>query len=124
MLRALLPLLAACAPVTTAMSIDPPPHKLVSTAPDRVAVFAREEPRQPHVEVALLYASDTDDDRGRLVSALRGRAAELGCDAIVLDGMAGTKRVTTGYFDDDLGRWRKVRENDQVGMYATCIAYR
>src|SRR5690349_10178251 len=87
----LLVVLAGCVHVDSA-AINPPPHRLAPRAPATVDVFASAPPERPHVDVALVTASSGGRGLPALVEAIRERAAELGCDAIVLSGSAGKNR--------------------------------
>lgn len=61
---------------------DPAPRSV-----DSVEVLALGFPERAHAEVGRITAREDDDDqieRPALMQALRARAAELGCDAVVL----------------------------------------
>jgi len=66
---ALVLLAASCGPFVSVQPIDPAPHALAAHTPDSVALL-EEDPSQPHVEVAQLGATETQDI-AKLTAALR-----------------------------------------------------
>ena len=83
------PLLVGCGPTFEAVQINRPPHPLRARKPRSVKLFSS-PPARPHVDVAVLVvdqASVVDaEDRVEMLREMRDRAAEIGCDGIVLGG--------------------------------------
>jgi hypothetical protein len=86
--------LAACGGGAQAgfVAMNPPPRPLRSRAVAEVALIdgQAEAPARPHVEVGLIEALGDDGwsaaDQAAARAALRRRAADIGCDAVVLLG--------------------------------------
>lgn len=80
-------LLGGCGPTFEAIQINRPPHKLHARQPRSVRMFAS-PPARPHVDVAILQVAQLDlidgDDRVGILREMRARAAEIGCDGVVL----------------------------------------
>ncbi|HVZ75354.1 MAG TPA: hypothetical protein VHJ20_23415 [Polyangia bacterium] len=87
--------------------------------PSQVEVFASGPPARPHDDVAVLDAEQVEggDDTRAFIGALQSRAAELGCDAIVLGGRTDHDGAPLG------SAWRLV-DPGRATMSATCIVYR
>jgi hypothetical protein len=95
--------------------INPAPRPLAPRPPETVEVFTTGVPEQPHVDVALLEVEQASgysgDETPEMIAALRTRGAELGCDAIVFNGITSHATMVEG-------------EPPRKGVYATCVVYR
>jgi len=87
-----------------------------------VELFTSGAPARPHVDLVLLEAEATSglstDRTPEMLDELRARAAQLGCDGIVLGGMSSR--------DPNLGdaeAWLVEHPRERKGLYATCIVY-
>jgi hypothetical protein len=89
---------------TTRLNAAPGP--LVPRSVRSVEIYASSPPTRPHVDVALLRASNPSHttDTARLVQSLAERAGQLGCDALFITG------ASTRYSRHDV-------------LFGTCIAY-
>ncbi len=96
--------------------INPPPHAMWQRPPETVEIYASGPPARAHVDVGYLEAKQgyelADKDSETFITELRGRAAELGCDALVLGG--GTSEGTR--------TWNGTRTSLK-GMTAVCVVY-
>lgn len=114
--------LAACGTSVKAIEINPAPRAMSPRPPATVELFTSGPPQRPYVDVALLEAEEessfSSDKTPEMLTALRERGAQMGCDAIVLGGM--TSR------DPNLGdteTWLNDDAKGRKGVYATCIVY-
>jgi hypothetical protein len=107
--------LAACGTAITQTGINAPPHAMTSRSPASVEIFSSGPPTRPHVDVAVLEGQQQSewslDNQSDIIRQLRARAAEMGCDGLVItgpdNGAAGNRDYTTTLH----------------GFLATCIAY-
>ena len=80
-------LLLGCSPTFEAVRINRPPHALHARQPRSVKMFSS-PPARPHVDVAILLVDQARfvdaEDRVEMLREMRDRAAEIGCDGIVL----------------------------------------
>jgi hypothetical protein len=83
--------------ITTDM-MNQPPHALFARTAESVEVFTAGVPARPRVDVAVLHV-DAPSGRVDPTILLRLRAADMGCDGLVLahldTGLAGTCIVYT-----------------------------
>jgi hypothetical protein len=84
-------LLAACAPTVTFIPTNSAPHVMAARPVSEVAVFTSERPERPFVEVGIVTAEAARGKHGvpingmpQLIAAVRERAAEAGCDAVLM----------------------------------------
>ncbi|HWA78475.1 MAG TPA: hypothetical protein VG937_39335 [Polyangiaceae bacterium] len=96
-----------------------PPRALPPRPADSIEIFTSGPPDRPHIDLALIEAeqqsSGTEGGTAALVAALRAKAGELGCDALVI-GSALSRTDTlanalTGY------------EHDREALFGTCVVY-
>jgi hypothetical protein len=113
---------AACGTAVKTIEINPAPRAMGPRPPQTVEMFTSGPPQRPYVDVALLEAEEessfSSDKTPEMLTALRERAAQMGCDAVVLGGM--TSR------DPNLGdaeTWLSDDVRGRKGVYATCIVY-
>ena len=83
--------MAACGTFVEAIPLNSPPRVLQPRAPGSVEVYSSSPPTRPHVDVALLRADQTNHSSAntlKMVQELQLKAAQLGCDAIHVSGIA------------------------------------
>jgi hypothetical protein len=93
-------------------------HTPAPRPPGEVEILALGPPGRAHVTVGRLVVREEDDDlveRDGLMQALRARAAELGCDAVLLEPPYDA-RTRVRYRFDHLTRTRPV-------LHGACIVY-
>ena len=80
-------ILSACIPVTTKYTpANTPDRPMTARAPESVEVFSSGVPSRPFRDVGLLevYQGSTINETADMIQALRVRAANQGCDALIL----------------------------------------
>lgn len=85
LLPSLLLALVACAPKIAVTPLNPAPRPLAPRAVGEVEVFTTRLPPRPYAEVSLITARQ--GQAGDHLDALRAKAAELGCDGLVMTVM-------------------------------------
>jgi hypothetical protein len=99
--------LAACGTAVRSATINPPPRAMTPRPPETVQVFSSVLPPRPFVEVAYITAekasSYSQDSAPEFINRMRERAAEMGCDGLVIRGatelpdwLAGVHEALTG----------------------------
>jgi hypothetical protein len=94
------------------------PRPLVARSPERVEIFASGPPRRPYIDLALLEAAEDAGKgagSGRLIFQLRARAAQQGCDALVLAAPSPRIDAATANLTGVV--------LDRNALSATCIVY-
>jgi hypothetical protein len=109
-------ILAGCGTSVTMTRLQPI-HVSTKLPPSSVEVFASGPPRRPYDDVALLQATTGDDDTPEMIRHLQERAAEAGCDAIVLGGF------TDHQGGEHASIWRLI-DPASTTLTAACIVYR
>jgi hypothetical protein len=96
----------ACSPIIRYTAINASPSTMTPRSPEAVEVFSSGPPTRPHVDVALIEVEDPPFglETSELLQSLRARAAEAGCDGVVVTAIA-------------------VGRHDRRVMYGTCIRY-
>lgn len=93
-------------------------HTPAPRPPAQVEILALGAPARAHVTVGRLVVREDDDDlveRDALMQALRARAAELGCDAVLLEPPYD-ERMRVRFRFEYLTRTRPV-------LHGACIVY-
>jgi hypothetical protein len=116
-------LVAGCGTSITATMVNAPPHPMGPRPPASVELFTSGAPARPHVDVALLEAEQTSSSVSthgtpEMLTKLRERGAQMGCDGIVIGGMSSRDPGIT-----DAEAWLVDRPRGRKGVYATCIVY-
>jgi len=113
---------AGCGASINATPINPAPHLMTPRPPALVEMYTSGPPQRPHVDIALLEVEESSSlstaDTNQMISDLRNRGAQMGCDAIVLGG-ASSRDPGLG----DAERWLNKDARGRKGFTATCIAY-
>jgi hypothetical protein len=114
-------LVTACGTFVTETPINRSPHLLSPRPPGSVEVFSSGPPPRSHVDVAFLEAEQThglnSQRTGLMIERLRARAADMGCDGIVIGGVREKDGAQPGSGWDIL-------DPGSTTMHATCIVYR
>ena len=106
-----------CGTVVEATPLNVPPRALAARPPSTVEVYTSGPPSRSHIDVALLRAEQTNGDvvhSSEMLRELIAKAAQIGCDAIVISGFAERAGAT--------GQARLLDPGSHV-LLATCIAY-
>ena len=122
LLLALLLAVAACGTSLRETVINPAPRPMAPRPPETVEMFTSGAPARPHVDVAFFEAEEASSfstaETADMMNKLRKRAADRGCDAIVVGGLSsrdpGMHDAETFLVDNPKGR---------KGIYGTCIVY-
>jgi len=108
-----------CGTAVATTVINPSPRRMTSRPPETVEIFSSGPPRRPYVDVAFLEAeqetSMSSDHTAEFIIHLRLRAAEMGCDGLVLGGVTHSADVVTSVLADV--------NSSKKGITATCIVY-
>lgn len=115
-------LAAACGTTIHETTLNPSPYPLRSRPPAMVELYTSGAPARPHVDVALLEAEEASgfstDRTPEMLTKLRERGGQMGCDAIVVGGMS-SRDPGVG----DAESWLVDHPKGRKGVYATCIVY-
>jgi RsmE family RNA methyltransferase len=111
----LLTLFAACSQTVQFTPTNALPRALPRRSAEQVHVFATNAPEAAYVEIGLLQTRQCDpDDFPQVIQELRQRAADQGCDGVILDRRPGEgRRNRESYlaacivYDGDESRARK-----------------
>jgi hypothetical protein len=85
---------AGCGHSLTYTALNAPPRPLAPRAPSSVELYMTAPPTRPNVDVGYFEIEQRSPASGgtpEMISKLRARAAEVGCDALVLT--AATDRI-------------------------------
>jgi hypothetical protein len=115
---------SACAIATRTVvkdtPINPSPRALQPRAPEAVEVYTSGAPTRPHVDVALLEATQSHGigprGMGVILDNLRERAGAMGCDALVLGAAIDHRGAEPGTGLEFIDPNATIRE-------ATCVVY-
>jgi hypothetical protein len=85
--------LVGCGISVSTVEINSPPHPMSPTT--AMDIFTSGAPMRPHVDVTLIGVGHRalQQTLPDLFAELRARAQELGCDALVLNDVAGRAQV-------------------------------
>ena len=107
----------SCGTSVSFIPLNEPPGPRASKPPEAVEVLTAGPPNRPYVEVGLLEARQDSayslDGSARIIAEMRERAAELGCDALVVTGSSDI--VQPDFLSDTVDTLR--------GYRGTCIVY-
>ena len=119
---AILFLMGACGSSVHVTKLNQPPRPMQPRAVETVQVFAAGPPMRPRVDVAYLEAEQSSSfsthKTPEIISNLRKKAADMGCDGVVIGGTGsrdpGVRDTETWITDDQKGR---------KSVYGTCIMF-
>ncbi|MEZ4364521.1 MAG: hypothetical protein R3B48_30370 [Kofleriaceae bacterium] len=113
--------LAACGTTTRFTALNPAPHPLQARPAASVQVFSTSLPSAPYTELGLIQGSQSsefsNDDMPEIIGAMRKEAGKLGCDGLILNGVAN-KSTTVGN-----GANHGSHEHTLEGYWGTCIVF-
>lgn len=113
-------IVSACGTFVTETYVNDPPLGSTPRTPQSVQIFTSSPPSRLHVDVALLEVVQTHglNEQGRaiMIHRLRTRAANMGCDAVVLGGIREHNGASRGSGFDLL-------DPGSTTMHATCIMF-
>ena len=83
-------LFAACGTTTQWVPTNPSPRPLGPRDPMTVEIWTTGVPNRAYTEVGIITARQSSelstDDMPQIINELRAKAAEIGCDAVMLQG--------------------------------------
>jgi hypothetical protein len=113
-----LSLLSGCGIHFQSTALNPSPRAMKPKRAEDVQLFTSGRPSQPYHEVLLLQAEEesayADHEESEVLNAMRKRAGELGCDALMVLSSTGNVASTGGRYNTT----RTLR-----GFRATCVVY-
>lgn len=105
-------LLGGCAPRARFIPTNPAPRQLRPRTPLGVQLFTGSKPTLRYLEIGLVEALSTNHDTQELLQALRRKAAQVGCDAVIVVTVPTfTKTDFTG------------ERHRYYGFRGTCVVY-
>jgi hypothetical protein len=82
---------SACGTQVSETYLNQPPAKMAPRGPGSVLLYASGPPTRPHMDVAILQVEQSrglnDQGLDLMLDRLRVRAAQLGCDGVVVGGI-------------------------------------
>jgi hypothetical protein len=122
-------LATGCGTTISATQINTAPRPMQPRPPHTVQIFTSGPPQRPYVDIAFLEAEQTTDlsvdGTAEFFVKLRGRAAAMGCDGIVIGQR--TNRATQSILELSNILTPKNQTDFGVqnikGLTATCIVY-
>src|SRR5258708_2949260 len=91
-------LFLGCGPLVEFVPINTPPRALMRRPATSVELFTTKPPERSFIEVGLITARESFGDKNELMDSIKTEAADVGCDAIVLNGdLAGGRYIAPGY---------------------------
>lgn len=109
--------LVGCGPQVSVSALNPAPRPWGARPVGSVEIYTTALPARPYVEVAALSAKGGQADQH--VDAMREKAAELGCDALVFTGMA--RDTTASGYNWQSGAVQTASAT--TGSAATCVMW-
>ncbi|GAB4558423.1 MAG: hypothetical protein Tsb0020_03390 [Haliangiales bacterium] len=115
-------LFAACGTSVHATRLNHAPRPMQPRPVESVEVYASGPPPRATIDIAFLEAEQASswsmDKTPELISELRHKAAELGCDAVVI---GGTGSRDPGLRDTE--SWLVENPKERKSVYGTCVMY-
>jgi hypothetical protein len=112
-------LLAGCGTSVRYTPLNRAPRAMSARPPGSVRLYTSGRPVGPYVDVGLLEAQQdsgfSPDGTAEIIAALRVRAAELGCDALIIAGTSSRAGTAESVLLDV--------NVDRKGVYGTCAVY-
>ena len=111
---------SSCGTFVTETYLNGTPATVIPRSPDSVQIYTSGSPSRPHADMALLEVEQThglnEQGRALMLSRLRARAAQLGCDAVVVGGIRERDGAQPGSGFDLL-------DSGSTTLHATCIMF-
>jgi len=115
-------LLVGCGTSVRATQINPAPRPMTARPPETVELFTTNRPTRPYVDVAFLEAEQSSSysthETPEILTELRVRGAQMGCDAIIFNGVSSREPGLT-----DSETFLNEKPRARKGIYATCVMY-
>jgi len=112
--------LLGCGTRTSYTQLNSPPAPMNPRDPASVEVFTATRPERPYVEVGIIEAQQrsefSSDDMPEIVAELRARAAEEGCDAVLINS---NNDAVVGSTNDGWGSTSTLK-----GFRGACLMYK
>ena len=92
------PFVVGCGVCTNTSPINPPPHPLAPRSPASVEVYTGGPPPRERLDIAMFTAELTgahSDPFGDQLTTLRQQAAQMGCDALLVQRTGEHDMVAT-----------------------------
>jgi hypothetical protein len=111
---------SSCGTFVTETYLNGTPSTASPRSPESVQIYTSGSPSRPHEDVALLEVKQTHglNQQGRaiMLDRLRARAAQMGCDAVVVGGIRERDGAQPGSGFDLL-------DSGSTTLHATCIRF-
>jgi hypothetical protein len=111
---------SGCGTSVTETYVNGPPGTAIPRSPRSVRIFTSGPPSRPHMDVALLEVEQThglnEQGTALMIDRLRERAAQMGCDAVVVGGI----RERDGF---PPGSGFYLLDPGATTLHATCIVF-
>jgi len=112
-------LAGGCGTTISVTPINPAQRQLRARPPEAVEIFSSGPPPRPHLDIAYLEAEQEThlsfDNTPEFIAMLRSRAADMGCDGLVLGGLTHDADVAASVVGNV--------NASKKGITATCIIY-
>ena len=117
-------ILVGCGTSVKETFISDPPSTMTPRGRDSVLVYASNPPTRPHVDVARLEVEESAGIKGKgvdlAVHHLLGRAAELGCDGVVVAGIRARDGLGA---NSSPGAAYRLLDPDATTLRGRCIVF-
>jgi hypothetical protein len=114
---------AACGTTTRFVATNPSPRPMKPKAAHLVHIYTTGAPEAAYVEVGILQARQesgfSTDDMPAIIRQMRGRAASIGCDGLIINGAADKQSGSVFVSDDAITSSSHTLE----GFWGACIVY-
>jgi hypothetical protein len=111
---------AGCGVHVEVIKLNPPDHVISPKDPANVKVFTSGGPSRPYTEAYMLNSTQEAFSASRtpeIIEEMRKKAAELGCDALIITGSNDTTLYGSPHSFTETARIYK-------GFHGSCIMYR
>lgn len=116
-------LLAACGTTTRFVATNPSPHPLTPKPAAAVHVYTTGTPEVSYVEIGILQSRQSSGvsthDMPEIIATMRAEAGKIGCDGVIINGVADKAEGSTTITDDSYSSSQTTLE----GFWGACIVY-
>ncbi len=123
-------LLSACGTSVNETYVNEPPATMTPRGRHSVRLYASHAPERPHMDVAILEVVQPHglNEQGLdiMLDRLRTRAAQLGCDGVVVGGIRERDGFPPGaafYLGAPVGSAFYLLDPGATTLHATCIVF-